>query len=127
MIEKIIEHYKNPRNKGIIEDADVIIKEAIPSCGDLIILYAKFSGDKVSDVKFEGYGCITSIAIADIISEEIKHRNIDEIKKIDEKYIVNILGNRLPKDKEHSIVLVFNALRKLIEKYERNIAKNSKV
>lgn len=127
MIEKILHHYKNPRNRGILKDADYIIKETIPSCGDLVIFYFKLKDDMIFDVKFEGYGCITSIALADIISEIIKNKRIDYLKKIDENFIVEILGEKLPKEKEHSIVLILNVIRNLVKNYERNSGKDIKV
>ncbi len=123
MIEKILYHYKNPKNKGKIDDADIVIKEAIPSCGDLVIFYYKIKGYRITDVKFEGFGCITTIALADIISELLRNKSISFIKNIDQKFIEEILGGKLPREKEHSIALILNSLRKLIKNYERNFGK----
>jgi nitrogen fixation NifU-like protein len=115
----IIDHFKNPRNVGEMPDADVKATEGSPACGDQITLYLKVDKKekKITDVKFQSYGCASNIATGSIITEIAKGRSLDEAKAITWQTANEKLGG-LPPVKVHCAVLAVDALKSAIEKYE---------
>lgn len=80
----IMDHYKNPRNKGVLEDDSLTINMNNPTCGDRIQLTLKLDGEKVVDAKFEGEGCSISMSSASMMTQAIKGKNIEEALKLSE-------------------------------------------
>ena len=80
--EVIMDHYKRPRNRGTLDDADVVVEGANPLCGDEVTLWLDISGGKIQDVRFAGHGCSISQASASIMTEAIEGRPIGEIIEI---------------------------------------------
>ena len=82
--EKVMEHFRNPRNVGRIEDPDGKSVEGSPACGDMVAVYLKVDGDtqRIVDIKFESYGCASNIATGSIITELAKGKTLDEAKDI---------------------------------------------
>lgn len=117
--EKIIDHFKNPRNVGEMEDADVKATEGSPACGDQVSLFLKIDPvtKVITDVKFQSYGCASNIATGSIITEMIKGKSIEEAKKVTWQEADKELGG-LPKVKVHCAVLAVDAVKSAIEKYE---------
>ena len=117
--EKVLEHFKNPKNVGKLEDADGKAIEGSSACGDMVSLTLKVDpGTKViTDIKFESYGCASNIATGSIITEMAKGKTIDEAKKINWKEAATELGG-LPKIKAHCSVLAVQGLRAAIQNYE---------
>ncbi|MEF3245376.1 MAG: iron-sulfur cluster assembly scaffold protein [Caldisericaceae bacterium] len=118
----VIEHFKNPHNVGVIEDADVKVTEGSPACGDMITLYLKIDPktNRVVDVKFQSYGCASNIATASIITDLVKGKTLEEAKKITWKDAAEALGG-LPSIKVHCSVLAADALHSAVELYyEKN-------
>jgi nitrogen fixation NifU-like protein len=117
--EKVLEHFKNPRNVGKIEDADGKAMVGSPACGDMVAVYIKVNDATkvISDIKFESYGCASNIATASIITELAKGKTIDEAKNISWKEASEALGG-LPKVKVHCSVLAVEGLREAITNYE---------
>lgn len=115
----VLEHFKNPRNVGSIEDADGKATEGSPACGDMVSLYIKVNPDtkQITDIKFESYGCASNIATGSIITELAKGKTLDEAKKITWKEASEALGG-LPPIKAHCSVLAVEALRSAIQNYE---------
>lgn len=115
----VLEHFKNPRNIGQIEDADGKATEGSPACGDMVSLYLKVEPETkiITDIKFESYGCASNIATGSIITELAKGKTIDEAKKITWKEASEALGG-LPSIKVHCSVLAVEALRSAILNYE---------
>lgn len=115
----VLEHFKNPRNIGQIEDADGKATEGSPACGDMVSLYLKVDPvtKVITDIKFESYGCASNIATGSIITELAKGKTIDEAKKITWKEASEALGG-LPSIKVHCSVLAVEALRSAILNYE---------
>lgn len=109
--EIILEHWKNPRNKGKIEDADIIIKDSNPLCGDQITLYFKFEDETIKDVKFEGSGCAISQAAASMLSEFVKGKNIYEIVKLEKRQIERMLHVSLGPNRVKCALLPLKALK----------------
>jgi len=117
--EKVMDHFKNPRNVGVIEDADITSKVGSVACGDLIKLYLKFDPDRdqIKDIKFESYGCAANIATSSMMTEMVKGKTIDEARKVSFKDISETLGG-LPKIKLHCAVLSRQGLETAFLKYE---------
>lgn len=117
--EKVLEHFRHPRNVGKIENADGKATEGSPACGDMVSVYIKVDPETmtISDAKFESYGCASNIATGSIITELAKGRTLDEAKKITWKEASEALGG-LPKIKAHCSVLAVEGLRSAIQNYE---------
>lgn len=117
--EKVLEHFRNPRNVGSIENPDGKSTEGSPACGDMVSVYIKVDENtkKIKDIKFESYGCASNIATGSIITELAKGKTLEEAKKIDWKEASDALGG-LPKIKTHCSVLAVDGLRAAITNYE---------
>ncbi len=117
--EKVMDHFKNPRNVGVMEDADITSKVGSVACGDLIKLYLKFDsdGDQIKDIKFESYGCAANIATSSMMTEMVKGKTIEEARKVTFKDISETLGG-LPRIKLHCAVLSRQGLETAFLKYE---------
>jgi NifU-like protein involved in Fe-S cluster formation len=115
----VLEHFKNPRNTGRIEDPDGKATEGSPACGDMVSLYLKVNPETkvIDDIKFESYGCASNIATGSIITELAKGKTIDEAKNITWQEASEALGG-LPKIKAHCSVLAVEVLRSAIQNYE---------
>ncbi len=90
--EIILDYYRNPRNYGILEDVDIFRHDSNPLCGDEIEIYIKITENKVSDVKFLGKGCAISQASASMLTELIKGKDFDYVKKLTKEDILGNLG-----------------------------------
>ncbi len=117
--ETVMEHFRNPRNVGQIEDPDAKSVEGSPACGDMVALYLKVDEEtqRIQDVKFESYGCASNIATGSIITELAKGKTLEEAKKITWKEAADALGG-LPPIKTHCSVLAVDGLRAAIQNYE---------
>jgi len=117
--KKVLEHFRNPRNVGEIEDPDGKAVEGSPACGDMVQLTLKVDEKtkKITDIKFKSYGCASNIATGSIITELAKGKTIDEAKKISWKTAAEELGG-LPPVKAHCSVLAVSSLREAIRNYE---------
>ena len=117
--EKVIDHFRNPRNIGVIENADATAKVGSVACGDLIKLYLKFDPDHDlnKDIKFESYGCAANIATSSMMTEMVKGKTIDDARKVTFKEIAEQLGG-LPRIKLHCAVLSRQGLEAALLKYE---------
>jgi nitrogen fixation NifU-like protein len=117
--EKVLEHFRHPRNVGKIENPDGSALEGSPACGDMVAVYIKVDSEKnrIEDVKFESYGCASNIATGSIITELAKGKTLDEAQKIDWKEASEALGG-LPPIKAHCSVLAVEGLRSAIQNYE---------
>ena len=90
--EAIIDHYKHPRHKGELEDADVNRHETNPFCGDEVTVFLSIADDTVADASFEGRGCAISQASASMIMEEIIGMPVDELKQWGKEDVLDLLG-----------------------------------
>ena len=90
--EFILDHFKNPRNFGRIEGADISHEENNPLCGDVVGIDFKVAGDVIEDVKFHGRGCAISQASADLLTERLKGMSLQEARKIGKEDILDELG-----------------------------------
>jgi NifU-like protein involved in Fe-S cluster formation len=114
-----MEHFRNPHNVGRIEDADAKSVEGSPACGDMVAVYLKVDpgSQRITDIKFESYGCASNIATGSIITELAKGKTLEEAKIISWKEASEALGG-LPPIKTHCSVLAVDGLRAAIENYE---------
>lgn len=117
--DKVLEHFRHPRNVGVIEDADGRATEGSPACGDMVSVYIKVDPETkvIDDIKFESYGCASNIATGSIITELAKGKTLAEAKKITWKQAADELGG-LPAIKAHCSVLAIEGLRAAIRNYE---------
>ena len=94
--DRIIDHYRNPRNYGSIDDAQIKVQEANPLCGDDIELYIKLDEEKkVEDIKFKGRGCALSIASASLMTELLKGKSLQELLSFTKKDLADALGIKM--------------------------------
>ncbi|AIC15480.1 Fe-S cluster assembly sulfur transfer protein SufU [Nitrososphaera viennensis] len=90
--EIILDHYRNPRNKGKIQNADVSIHDSNPLCGDEIDIHLKVDGDKIKDIKFEGRGCAISQASASMLTEMVMNKQLTSVKDLTKDDILENIG-----------------------------------
>ncbi len=117
--DKVMEHFKNPRNVGRLEDADAQAKEGSPACGDMVSVYLKVDGEtqRIEDITFESYGCASNIATGSIITEMAKGKTLDEAEEISWQEASEELGG-LPPIKTHCSVLAVDGLRAAVQNYK---------
>ena len=120
--EKVMEHFMNPRNVGVIEDADGVGKEGNPVCGDLMEIFIKVEDNRIDDIKFKTFGCGAAIAVSSMVSEMALGKTLDEAMKITNKDVAAELDG-LPSNKMHCSNLGAEALHKAIENYEAKQAR----
>jgi nitrogen fixation NifU-like protein len=111
-----MEHFSNPRNVGVIDDADGVGKVGNPMCGDVMEMFIKVKDDHVDDVKFRTFGCGAAIATSSIATEMIKGKSLDEAVNLSNKAVADALGG-LPAQKMHCSNLAADAVRAAVEDY----------
>ena len=114
--EKVMEHFRNPRNVGVIENADGIGEVGNAKCGDIMKIYLKIEDDIIVDVKFETFGCGSAIASSSMATELIKGKPVSEAFALTNKAVVEALDG-LPAHKLHCSVLAEEAIKKALEDY----------
>jgi len=116
--EQVMEHFRNPRNVGEIENADGVGKVGNPVCGDIMELSIKVKDGRIDDAKFRTFGCGAAIATSSMVTELVKGKTVEEALEVSNKAVVEALGG-LPPVKMHCSVLAEQALRSAIEDYRR--------
>lgn len=114
--KEVIEHYRNPKNVGKIDDADAIGEAGSLSCGDALKIYLKIENNIVTDAKFQTFGCGSAVASSSILTEMIIGKTLDEVKKVTNKEIAEKLGG-LPPEKMHCSVMGHEALENALSNY----------
>jgi len=120
--DKVMEHFRNPRNMGEIPNADGVGTVGNPVCGDLMTMYIKVKDDRIEDIKFKTYGCGAAIATSSMTTELAKGKTLDEAMKITRASVADSLGG-LPKVKMHCSNLAADALHAAIEDYREKTNK----
>ncbi len=117
--KKVMKHFTHPKNVGEIKNADAKVMEGSLACGDMISLYLKIDPKThvIKDIKFKSYGCAANIATTSIMTEMVKGKTIDKVKKLEFKDVTKALGG-LPPMKIHCSVLAIDALKSAIRNYE---------
>ena len=114
--EKVMDHFKNPRNLGSIENADGIGEVGNAKCGDIMKIYLKIDNEIITDVKFETFGCASAIASSSMATELIKGKPISEALELTNKAVAEALDG-LPPHKMHCSVLAEEAINDAIKDY----------
>jgi nitrogen fixation NifU-like protein len=114
--QKVMDHFKNPRNMGEIPDADGVGTVGNPVCGDLMTIYIKVKDNRLEDIKFKTFGCGSAIATSSMITELAKGKTLEEGLKITRANVADELGG-LPPVKMHCSNLAADALHAAIEDY----------
>ena len=118
--EKVMDHFRNPRNVGVIEDADGVGEVGNAKCGDIMKIYLKIENDVIVDVKFETFGCGSAIASSSMATELIKGKPVSEALELTNKAVAEALDG-LPAYKMHCSVLAEEAIKKaLLDYYVKN-------
>ena len=124
--KKTMEHFRNPKNQGMIEDADGIGKVGNPICGDLMVIYIKVGKKNgkeiIQDIKFETFGCGAAIATSSMTTELAKGKTLDEAMSITKDHVKDALDG-LPLIKVHCSNLAADGLHKAIEDYRKKKGK----
>ena len=113
----VMDHFKNPRNVGTIEDADAVGEVGNPLCGDMMTIYLKIKDEAIEDIKFQTFGCGSAIAVSSMLTEMAKGKTLKDAKKITNKDVAEALEG-LPKNKLHCSNLGADALQMAIKDYE---------
>ena len=121
--EKVMDHFRNPRNVGVIEDANGIGEVGNAKCGDIMKMYLKIEDDIVKDVKFETFGCGSAIASSSMATELIKGQPLSEVRKLTNKAVAAALDG-LPDYKMHCSVLAEEAIQSALADYEQRTGKH---
>lgn len=115
--EKVMEHFRNPRNMGKMENPDGIGKVGNPICGDIMFIYIKVKNNKISDISFETMGCAAAIATSSMLTELAKGKTLEEAMKLSNHDIAEELGG-LPPIKMHCSNLAADGLHLAIIDYK---------
>jgi len=123
--DKVMKHFENPQNVGIMKDADGVGKVGNPVCGDMMTFYIKVKDGRIKDVKFQTFGCGAAIAVSSMVSEMALGKTLEEAKRITNDDVAEELGG-LPKNKHHCSNLGADALHKAIEDLQDKQKKGKK-
>ena len=122
--DKVMDHFRNPRNVGVIENPDGVGEVGNAKCGDIMKVYLKIEDENIKDVKFETFGCGSAIASSSMATELIKGKPVDEALKLTNKAVAEALDG-LPDYKMHCSVLAEEAIQAAIEDYRKSKKENS--
>ena len=114
--EKVMDHFRNPRNVGVIENADGVGEVGNAKCGDIMKIYLKIDDDTITDVKFETFGCGSAIASSSMATELIKGKPVSEALQLTNKAVAEALDG-LPAHKLHCSVLAEEAIKSALKDY----------
>ena len=114
--EKVMDHFRNPRNVGVIENADGVGEVGNAKCGDIMKIYLKIKDDMIEDAKFETFGCGSAIASSSMATEMIKGKPVSQALALTNKAVVEALDG-LPAHKVHCSVLAEEAIKKALQDY----------
>lgn len=109
--DKVMDHFRNPRNVGIIDDADGVGEVGNPVCGDIMKIYLKIADNTITDVKFETFGCGSAIASSSMATELIKGKSLTDALALTNKAVTEALDG-LPAHKLHCSVLAEEAIKR---------------
>ena len=116
--DKVMDHFRNPRNVGVIEDANGIGEVGNAKCGDIMKMYLKIEDDIIQDVKFETFGCGSAIASSSMATELIKGKPVSEAMQLTNKAVAEALDG-LPDYKMHCSVLAEEAIQAALDDYKK--------
>lgn len=114
----LVDISKNPSNWGVCKDCDFLSTNYNPSCGDSVVMCGFVQGDKIQEVRFEGTGCIISVAMASKLTEFVKDMQLQDALKLDESIVAEILGMELGINRLQCATLSLFALQKGLQEYQ---------
>ena len=115
---KVMEHFFNPRNVGTMDDADGVGEVGNPRCGDIMRMYIKVKEDKITDIKFQTFGCGAAVATSSMVTELVKGKTLDEALKITNREVAEALDG-LPPIKMHCSNLAEAGIKAAIDDYRK--------
>ncbi len=111
-IEFIMDHFNNPREKGTLEDPDILVNGGNPGCGDVVTLYVKVDdNDRITDVKWDGQGCTISMAAASLLMEKVIGKTLQEVESMDYSEIIDELGREVVQSRLRCATLAMDTLK----------------
>lgn len=113
---KVLDHVRNPRNVGSIEDANVVVQAGDPDCGDALVFFIRIDNDIIHDIKFLIKGCGAAIATSSMATELVMGRHLEEVLAIDDHKIASALDG-LPEEKMHCSNMAASALHAAVQQY----------
>lgn len=116
--DKVMDHFLQPRNLGVIENADGVGEVGNAKCGDIMKMYLKIDDDIITDVKFETFGCASAIASSSMATELIKGQRVEDAMRLTNKAVAEALDG-LPAYKMHCSVLAEEAIQAALEDYQQ--------
>lgn len=122
--ENVIERFTNPKNTGMIKNADGVGTVGNPTCGDIMKIYLKIENEKITDAKFKTFGCAAAISSSDVAIDLIKNKTIDQALKVTNKDVLAQLGE-LPAQKIHCSILAQEAIQAAVEDYRKKQRKKA--
>ena len=122
--ENVIDRFTNPRNTGMIKNADGVGTVGNPTCGDIMKIYLKVENETIVDAKFKTFGCAAAISSSDVAMDLIKGKTIEEALKVTNKDVLNELGE-LPAVKIHCSILAQEGIQAAVEDYRKKQAKKA--
>ncbi|MBI5032244.1 MAG: SUF system NifU family Fe-S cluster assembly protein [Chloroflexi bacterium] len=127
-IEFLLDHYNNPRNRGAIDDPDILVNGGNPGCGDVVSMYLKVDDDnRVADVKFEGKGCTISMAGASLITEMVMGKTLQEIEEMPYADLIDQMGEDVVKSRLRCATLGIDTLKGAAREYPSRKAVGQKL
>ncbi|MBR4003696.1 MAG: iron-sulfur cluster assembly scaffold protein [Clostridia bacterium] len=122
--ENVIDRFTNPRNTGMIKNADGVGTVGNPTCGDIMKIYLKVENETIVDAKFKTFGCAAAISSSDVAMDLIKGKTIEEALKVTNKDVLNELGE-LPAVKIHCSILAQEGIQAAVEDYRKKQIKKA--
>jgi nitrogen fixation NifU-like protein len=114
--EKFLDHVRNPRNVGLLEDANVVIQAGDPECDDKLIFFIRIEDDRVQDIRFLIEGCETTVATSSIATEMVMGQCLDTVLTLSDRSIADAL-NGLPEEKMHCAAMAASAMHSAVHQY----------
>ncbi|OGO37400.1 MAG: SUF system NifU family Fe-S cluster assembly protein [Chloroflexi bacterium RBG_16_56_8] len=111
-IEFILDHFNNPRNKGALDDPDMLVNGGNPGCGDVITLFVKLDEqDRIADIKFDGHGCTISMAAASLLTQMVRGKTLAEVQQMDYGKLIDTLGREVVQSRLRCATLAMDTLQ----------------
>ncbi len=123
-----MDHFNNPRNKGTLEDPDILVNGGNPGCGDVVTLYVKLDeNDRITDVKWDGQGCTISMAAASLLMEKVQGKTLQEVEAMDYSEIIDELGREVVQSRLRCATLAMDTLKAGAREYPSHKATGRKL
>jgi nitrogen fixation protein NifU and related proteins len=116
--EELMDHYRYPRNHGQLPHPDFTSGQFNPSCGDKVAIQGCIEGQKLTQLAFEGAGCVISLATASMLTEQVKDKSLEDINKLDKDFILGMIGMSLGPTRLKCALLPLEALKTGIKNYQ---------